>query len=70
MIILVSRQDTSTAGDIRSVSHDSNLRIVDIDGVIPTLRNILKITGRAWPLPVFPPLVLLPHLVSYRHNRI
>ena len=47
MIILVSRQDTSTAGDIRSVSHHSNLRIVDIDGVILTLRNILKITGRA-----------------------
>ena len=47
MIILVSRQDTSTAGDIRSVIHVSNLRIVDIDGVILTLRNILKITGRA-----------------------
>ena len=47
MSILVSRQDTSTAGDIRSVSHDSNLRIVDIDGVILILRNILKITGRA-----------------------
>lgn len=47
MIISVSRQDTSTAGDICSVIHDSILRIVDIDGVILTLRNILKITGRA-----------------------